>query len=173
MGSEPIFLTGFSGTGKTTVGKALAFQMGRIFFDVDQELELLSGKSIEALFADETQFRKLESQILSSLAMTSESVVALGGGALLSFANQRTVADAGYVVYLESGVERLKENLRNQKLARPLLKDLSDERIQKLFEEREPGYKSSHQEVKTDGLSVSEICHQIVAGYEKWTKKQI
>ena len=80
--AAPVFLTGFMGVGKSTVGLILAQRLGRFFFDTDQMVELRAGKSISEIFADEGEahFRRLEHQCVRETSDRSDVVVALGGG---------------------------------------------------------------------------------------------
>lgn len=171
--SMPLFLTGFSGTGKSTVGRALAFSLDRQFFDLDQEIEILSGSKIATLLREqgEAAFRKLESSILTSLSMTQGSVIALGGGALILNQNLQRVLNSGFVIYLESTMERIKKNLESDNLVkavRPFVLTGSSEELATLFLERQQGYESAHMKIKMDGLSIQQACDQVQKGYVQW-----
>jgi shikimate kinase len=170
--SVPIFLTGFSGTGKSTIGQALAFQLGRRFFDLDQEIELLSGKTIAGYIETfgEEKFRDLEEQILRPLCLTQKSVIALGGGALLRERNLRLIKASGCLIYLSSSLERLSENLKGKTHNRPLLKSGFLEDIAELFETREANYLRSDIIVELEDQSVREAANEIGEQYQQWVQ---
>ena len=83
---ENIVLIGFSGTGKTTIGRLLAERLGKVFLDIDSEIEQKCGKSVDDIFRlhGEKYFREQEQSIVHSLLQTQNSVIATGGGAVLS-----------------------------------------------------------------------------------------
>jgi shikimate kinase len=170
MSDAPIFLTGFSGAGKTTIGHALAFKLGRIFFDLDSEIELLGGAKVATIIAQqgEERFRSLESQILNSLSMTKNSVIALGGGALISRLNVKKVKERGCLIYLESSVERLLANLQTSAQKRPLINESTPEEIERMLEIRRHGYLSSHVTIHMDQRDIQDACHAVESGYKKW-----
>ena len=98
-----IFLIGFSGSGKSTVGRALTRRLSVKFFDTDDLIEKRLGKSVRAIFTTEGEagFRAAESEIIADLAKrTRPAVIALGGGAFQNPANRRLLAGRGEVVYL-------------------------------------------------------------------------
>src|SRR5262245_19794191 len=104
MGSaRPLLLTGFMGTGKSTVGRAVAQRTGSAFVDLDELVEKREGSTIERLFAErgEAGFRAAEATALESVLSDGEGrVVALGGGALLDTARRRSVLERACVVAL-------------------------------------------------------------------------
>lgn len=103
-----IFLIGYRGSGKTTVGRALAARLGWDFVDADERIESAAGMSIKDIFrtAGEPAFRDLESSTLAHLAALTRTVVATGGGAVLRDQN-RTLLRAGFVVWLTASPETL------------------------------------------------------------------
>lgn len=98
-----VFLVGFMGAGKSTVGALLAQILGRPFVDLDMEIERKVGRPVAQVFAEdgEEAFRELESQALARLADSVPSVVACGGGIVLRDGNRRRMKDLGVVVFLE------------------------------------------------------------------------
>src|SRR3954469_10965926 len=105
-----IFLTGFMGVGKTTVGKLLAKERGVAFIDTDHWIEKHAGKTVAEIFAKdgEERFRELEREALAELARDSSSrVIGLGGGAILDPANQKILLETGTVVWLRANPETI------------------------------------------------------------------
>ncbi|HEX4154804.1 MAG TPA: shikimate kinase [Acidobacteriaceae bacterium] len=91
---ERLVLTGFMGSGKTTVGRLLAAQLGWRFVDLDEEIESFAGRTVAEIFAEDREdaFRRLETTALQSMLHGVALVVALGGGAVLSASNRKLLA---------------------------------------------------------------------------------
>ncbi|MCA9194684.1 MAG: shikimate kinase [Planctomycetales bacterium] len=107
---QNIFLMGYRGCGKSTVGKLLARQLRRRFVDTDCLIEERAGKTIRQIFdADgEPAFRELEEQIVREVAERKEAlVIGLGGGAILRPSNQKAIINGGAVIYLRASAESL------------------------------------------------------------------
>src|SRR4051794_29806721 len=109
FGDSPIFLTGYRGTGKTSIGRDLALRLGYEFVDADHEIEQEAGKTIAQIFADEGEpaFRNLEERTVGSVARKHRIVVALGGGTVLREENRRAISKAGPVVWLTASVDTI------------------------------------------------------------------
>src|SRR5215216_5581824 len=118
-----IFLYGPMGAGKSTVGKLLAHQLKLPFVDSDQVLEFNAGKTIPQIIAEqgETACRDMETVALQQIAVEKDSVVALGGGALLRDENRALVEHNGRVIFLAADIEMLMERLSSDSNKRPLL----------------------------------------------------
>ena len=131
------------GAGKTTVGKLLAQHLDKQFFDCDREIESRSGVSIPLIFEIEGEagFRRRESRMLEELTARENSVLATGGGAVLTEENRRLLTERGTVVYLRAAVHELWLRTRHDK-SRPLLQG-SDvrARLKALYAERDPLYR--------------------------------
>jgi shikimate kinase len=97
-----VFLIGFMGAGKSTVGRMVAAGLGMPFRDLDRDIEERSGRSVPEIFADdgEPRFRQLENEELASLAEAADSVVACGGGVVVDDRNRSLLKSLGTVVYL-------------------------------------------------------------------------
>jgi len=110
---ESILLIGYRGTGKSTVARELAVRLGFDWIDADDEIERRAGKSIADIFAEagEPAFRALEADVVAELCRWRRSVVALGGGAVMSEANRTAVRLAGTVIWLTATVETLVQRL--------------------------------------------------------------
>ncbi len=163
-----IILTGFMGTGKTTIGRALASRLGLRFLDTDAEIERRAGASVSEIFTrhGEGHFRDLERQLCRELVTQRGAVVATGGGMPLDPENRKLLNSAGIVVCLRcSADEILTRVCRNEK--RPMIE--GEDRIQRvkaLLREREAAYVSFAYHVDTTDSLVERAVnrlHQIVS----------
>ena len=158
---RPIFLVGFMGSGKSTVGRALAGQLGWTFVDTDRRIEEHEGKSIEAIFGDsgEGHFRRLEEEILEDAAHP-ERVVATGGGAFLNPANRRKMHQAGSTVWLDISLDRVRRRLGGGG-CRPLWDPAKPLAQRILFERRRAVYALAGLRIATADLSVEALAERI------------
>lgn len=139
---QNIFLIGPMGSGKTTIGKQLARKFGLDFFDCDQELERLTGASVNLIFdlEGETGFRQRETQLLDMLTAKSGVLIATGGGAICNEENRRLLQSRGFVVYLKTSIESQLKRLSHDK-SRPLLQaEDREQRLRQLARVRNPIY---------------------------------
>jgi shikimate kinase len=158
-------LIGPPGSGKTTVGAALAERLGVPLRDTDADTEAAAGKPIGEIFIDdgEDRFRELERAAVAAALAEHEGVVALGGGAVLAAETQELLA-GHTVVYLRVG---LSEAIKRVGLAsaRPLLVLNPRSQFRKLMEERRPVYERlAVLKVATDGREPADIAEEIVKG---------
>jgi shikimate kinase len=123
-----IFLIGFMGSGKSTVGALLAERLSLPFLDSDKEIEKKNGKSITEIFSQdgEAAFREMEMDFLQELEVVKPSVIAVGGGLPGSENALPLMHKMGLVIYLNTSLLTLIKRLREEKEQRPLLRDLSD-----------------------------------------------
>lgn len=138
-----IALVGMPGSGKSTIGRQLARELGWRFIDTDVEIEHRQGETIRAHFErmGEGSFRAIESATLLELAGDGPLVLATGGGVVLREANRAVLRAAGPVVYLRSTPEDLARRLRHDQ-QRPLLQGGDPlTRLRTLFRERDPLYR--------------------------------
>jgi len=160
-----IMLTGFMGSGKTTVGRLLADRLNRTFLDADQEIERQHGMPITEIFQSmgEAKFRQMERDYLLGLCRGEhQAIVSLGGGAFMQEAIRGACLDAAFVVFLDIGWDAWHERHHLLKDTRPLLQTKSMEEIRSLFEARRIVYKLSHFTVATDGLTPSEVTELVL-----------
>ena len=140
--SGNIILVGMMGSGKTTVGRLLARQLGKNFIDSDEEILKRTGVTIQHIFdvEGEAGFRQRESGIVQELLQRNDIVLATGGGAVLDEHNRRMMRENGTVVYLKSGVHDLWQRTRHDR-SRPLLQTADPRaKLHELFEQRNPLY---------------------------------
>lgn len=119
----PVYLTGFMGSGKTTVGPLVAERLGRRFFDLDALVEAETGETVATLFAQqgEEAFRQYEAAALRATRALGNAVVGLGGGTLMWGDNADAVCEAGPLVYLRVSADELTRRLAPTVATRPLL----------------------------------------------------
>lgn len=132
-----IFLIGYMGAGKTTVGRLLAQRMNLSFIDLDCYIENRYQKTVSRLFAEkgEEGFRKIEHSLLHEVAEFEDVLVSTGGGAPCFFDNMAFMKERGTVVYLKVSVGELARRLELCKHTRPLLKDKTPEELQNFIAE--------------------------------------
>jgi shikimate kinase len=141
-----ISLTGYRGTGKTTVGAILAAQLGYEYVDADDEVQRRAGRTIAEIFAEkgERAFRRLESDVVLDLVRRDRVVLALGGGALLQVENREAIKRAGPVVWLRASAETIHQRLaadpRNPSQRPNLTPEGGLSEIRHVLEERTPIY---------------------------------
>src|SRR5690606_29952068 len=144
---RPLLLTGFMGSGKTSLGQLVAQHLGLPFLDLDQELERQQGRSVRGLFGalGDAGFRDLERHRRSELLGEAEPrVLALGGGALLERTTRLRALEQGVVVCLRAPVATLLERLRGD-TTRPLLDGPdASARVASLLEARALAYSEAH-----------------------------
>ena len=159
-----IFLVGLMGAGKTSVGKLLAKRLGKAFYDCDQEIERATGVKIPVIFEieGEASFRAREARMLAELAVRQDIVLATGGGAVLSADNRKLLAGNGVVVYLRAVVADLWQRTRHDR-NRPLLKTAEPRaKLELLFAERDPLYRSvADIVVDTGSQSLGSLAHRL------------
>ena len=156
-----IFLVGFMGVGKTTVGKHLAAYLGWEFIDLDTLISEQAGKTIAEIFAQEGEayFRQLETTTLASLAPKTKTVVALGGGTFIKTANRTLIEEQGISLWLNCSLAEILTRLGNDTL-RPLYQNPTQ--MATLLSERLPIYRQAQYTLVVSELSVGAIVIQIM-----------
>ncbi|MCI5724270.1 MAG: shikimate kinase [Fusobacterium gastrosuis] len=136
---DNIALIGFMGSGKTTVGKALAKLMEMKFVDVDKVIAAREKKSINEIFEEKGQiyFRDLEREIIAQESLKNNCVISTGGGSILDNENIKRLRETSFVVYLDCTIECLYQRLKNS-TTRPILNVAEDKKkiIEDLYEKR-------------------------------------
>lgn len=144
-----IFLVGYMGAGKTTVGKDLADRAGLTFIDLDYYIEGRYCKSVSQIFAEkgEEAFRDIERRMLHEVAEFEDVLISTGGGAPCFFDNIEFMNRCGTTVYLKVSVEELAKRLEMCKHTRPILKGRSGVELREFIadslEKRSPFYMQS------------------------------
>jgi shikimate kinase len=166
LDDAPIFLVGFMGAGKTTVGRALAHHLEYAFFDLDELISARAGKSVQEVFAElgEAEFRSLESAAIDSCRHIVRSVVALGGGAYVSEENRNSLRAIGKTVWLDCPIEICLKRISGDK-SRPLLGD--DDNMRPLFLRRRAAYAEADYAVQAGDLSPEELAIEITSMLSK------
>ncbi|HTR68209.1 MAG TPA: shikimate kinase [Terriglobales bacterium] len=166
-GVRPIFLVGFMGAGKSTVGQALGNLLGWPFEDLDNRVEAREGRAIERIFAEsgEPEFRRAEREALAELlaeADGSSRVVALGGGAFVQAENAALISQSGaLVVFLDGTADELYERCRQGQPERPLRRSL--EHFRQLYAARRPHYLKAALHVETGGKDIETVAAEVAS----------
>ena len=153
-----IFLTGYMGSGKTTLGRALAADLNVQFIDLDHYIEQRYRKTIAQLFAEngEDGFRTIERRMLHEVGEFEDVIISTGGGTPCFFDNIEFMNAQGTTIYLDVPVERLFIRLCIARSKRPLIKDKSDEELRAFIieqlEKRAPHYSKAQYSFKADRL---------------------
>lgn len=159
------------GAGKSSVGRALAEQLGWTFEDLDERIERREQRKVPEIFrkSGESEFRRAEHaalrELLRELSAGAEKVVALGGGAFAQKRNARLVEVGGVPsVFLDADVEELwrrcKQQAEQQRMERPLLGSLKN--FRELYETRKPHYLKASFRLETGGKTVERIAAAVV-----------
>jgi shikimate kinase len=171
--THPIALIGYRGTGKTTVAQILARRLSWDWVDADVEVELRAGKSIASIFADEgeTAFRELEAQVVAELCQRNQTVLALGGGAILREANRQEIKKCQAVVWLRAAAVTLAERIAGDATTAARRPNLTNHggrtEIEALLAQREPFYREcATLEVDTEDKETAEIADEILAALD-------
>lgn len=161
MAVQHIYLVGFMGAGKSTVGRELSLKLAWPFVDLDTEIEKAENLPVREIFArsGEAHFRELERQHLKRLSETPPAVIALGGGAFVDASNRAVVESTGVAVWLDTSFSTIKDRIRPDG-TRPLMKDV--EQFRMLYERRCPSYRLAKIHVRTDNRLPDAIADEIV-----------
>ena len=160
-----LFFVGPTGAGKTTIGKRVASHFGMTFLDLDHEIEERTGVDVSLIFDIEGEqgFRRRETAALKDLASRDDVVVATGGGCVLAPENRAVLRSHGFVIYLQTTVDRQLERLYRDK-QRPLLQAPNRREIlEKMADLRNPIYQSvADLTVVSEPVSVAQMARQVI-----------
>ncbi len=162
-----IFLIGYMGSGKSTLGKRLAEHLNLQFVDMDHYIEERNYKTIPRIFEEEgeAEFRKKERKALEELSEFTEIVIATGGGAPCFFDNVDVMNKSGKTIYLNINPEILAERLMSSKTERPLIKGKSREEliafIDETLKKRHEFYSQAHYQITEPDVDLDELMKMI------------
>lgn len=164
-----IFLIGFMGSGKTHWGKLLAERLQLPFHDLDALIVETEGSSISDIFQEkgEEYFRSLERDLLRDVIETHPALVlSCGGGTPCFYKNIDLMKKAGTVVWLNSSIEDLEERLKKEKATRPLIREISDEKLRsyilKKMNDRRLYYEQADVHVEEASVNIDSLLQQIL-----------
>lgn len=163
MSSKSIYLCGFMGCGKSTVGALLAKKLGMSFTDLDEYIVKKDGRAIPQIFAEdgEEYFRSLETAAVKEFS-EKNAVIACGGGTMLRRENGIAAAEKGVVVYLDSDFEVCYDRIKDDK-GRPIAASRTKEQLCDLFCERKPKYIENSSIVVPAYGTPEEVAERIIA----------
>ena len=168
--TQSIFLIGPMGVGKTTIGRFLAGELNRDFYDTDRVVEERTGADIPWIFdvEGEAGFRKREEAVCAELCNEPSLVIATGGGIIVNEANRRRIRRNGFVVYLSADVDRLVERT-SKDTRRPLLQTANPrEVIEQLLAVRDPLYREvADAVIDTESNSPKYISERIIEAFNE------
>jgi len=167
-----IYLAGFMGSGKSTIGPILANTLGFDFVDIDKLVEKGADKKLIEIFASEGEhgFRARERATLEQVSTMQQCVVSLGGGTIANEENFRLIRQSGIIVYLQLPPEEIYQRV-HRRTDRPLLTDVTgakltedalQQRISELFERRDEFYSRADVIIRTDRKKVGTTVDEIV-----------
>lgn len=167
---QNLILTGFMGTGKTTIGRLLAERLDRRFIDMDQQIEAHFGKPIPQIFAEEGEpaFRVVEAQLCARLAQEPGLVISTGGGALVNPGNRAVLSERGVIICLTATVDEILKRIDAEQ-HRPLLPGDRAERsrrIRDLLHQRRHAYAAIPYQVDTTGRTPVQVVEAVLQALE-------
>ena len=159
-----IVLVGMSGCGKTTVGKELTTVLkGYSFIDIDEEIEKETSKKISEIFSEygEKYFRKSEKDMIQKqLCNDYKTVISIGGGAFEDEETRNNILSNCIVIYLKASEKTIFNRIKNT-VNRPLLSDMSVEKINQIMSVRIANYEKAHIKIDTDNKTLYNIVKEI------------
>ena len=162
-----LYLVGFMGTGKSTVGRAIAKQLGFQFLDSDHEIERLQGKAVSRIFAEEgeARFRALEREFVENGHPAGRCVIACGGGLVVPEGMLELLRRKGVVICLHAPIETILQRTMHTN-HRPLLQvENPEQRLRDLYAQREAIYRRTGTMVLTDSRPLREIVGHVLRVY--------
>ena len=164
-----LYLVGFMGTGKSTVGRQLAKLMDFQFLDSDHEIERVAGKPVSAIFAEQGEpgFRKLEREFVEGGHPEQGCVVACGGGLVVPAGMLELLRSRGIVICLHAPIEAILQRILHT-THRPLMQgDDPSQRLRELYAQREELYRRTGTMILTDNRTLREIAAHALRVYRQ------
>ncbi|WP_108822207.1 shikimate kinase [Dysgonomonas sp. Marseille-P4361] len=163
-----IFLIGYMGAGKTTIGRELAKELNLDFIDLDHFIQARFQKTVNQLFQDagESEFRNIEKKMLREVGEFENVIISAGGGTPCFFDNMEYMNQSGTTVYLKASADILSARLNINKDKRPLIKDKNEEELNAFIIDslckREPFYSQAIVVFETGTVETKEDIDQLV-----------
>jgi shikimate kinase len=159
-----LILVGLPGSGKTTVGQAVAGKTGRTFLDLDREIERREGRSITQIFGEkgEAYFRRLERELTEELTLVGNMIVSPGGGWIVDPENVRMVRPPARLIYLRVSPTTALKRLGSMRMMRPLLTrpdPLAE--LTRLWEDRRQAYETADYVVSTELFDLQKVIERV------------
>jgi shikimate kinase len=160
---KAVYLTGFMGAGKTTIGQKLGQVLHLPVIDTDQFIEEKIGKRIADIFSEEGEpiFRDYERSFLKEIP-TNDMVITTGGGIVIQEENRQWMMQNGHVIFLYCDIEQIFERVQFDP-SRPLFDSEKEDNTSKLYSERMPFYNEAHYKVDTTEKNLDEVVADIVS----------
>jgi len=163
-----IFLIGFMGSGKTTLGKELSKDLNLKFIDLDRYIEYKIGMTITDIFNNkgENKFRRIEKESLLEVSQEKNVVIATGGGTPCFYNNMQKILDCGISIYLKIEIEDLLKRFKKNRKGRPLIQNKSINEIATYIKnklpERDNFYKKSNYTIDAKDINMEIIKEKIL-----------
>lgn len=165
-----LFLIGFSGSGKSIIGKYLSSKIKYNYIDTDRVIENITGEKISSIISQvgELEFRKIESKVLFEIDYSKKNIIATGGGTPTITKNVKLMRNKGSIVWLNASIETVYSRLNNSKEIRPLIgNNVQKENVKTLFNSRKKVYEIADTKIDTNKKSIEKIIEEIIDNYEK------
>jgi shikimate kinase len=165
-----IVLTGFMGSGKSSVGVKLAEKLDMTVVDTDDEIEKESGTKISIIFSEkgETYFRQLEKDVVKKVSKRDDTVIITGGGVVLDKENIANLRKNGLIIFLHASPEVIYNRVKGES-HRPLLQVKEPQKkIKELLDFRAEFYENNDLMIDTSKLSVDEVVNKIIDGIQEF-----
>lgn len=162
-----IVLTGYMASGKTTIGSALANNMGYRFIDVDKLIVEHEKKTINDIFDSmgEKYFREIETQVIEKISDTENAVIATGGGVVLKKINMDTLRKNGIIFFIDTPIDAIIKRLSRSNTGRPLVDNVGAEQIRERYERRQKYYNNYDYRIETQNKTLGMIINEIKNTY--------
>jgi len=165
-----LFLIGFSGSGKSSVGKKLAKNLSYNFLDTDRIIEKTTSLSIDETISTkgEKEFRSIETQVLSKIDFSQNNVISTGGGLPTKKENINIMKKNGSIIWLKASIDSIYDRLKNSKEIRPLIGNhIEKENIESLYNSRQSVYNIADVSIDTDNKNLDEITKELINKNER------
>lgn len=168
-----LYLTGFMGTGKSSVGRLAAQRLGLEFVDSDVAIEAAQGRGISEIFATEGEkaFRKMERAFVETGHQPSGMLVACGGGLVVEPGMMDLVKGKGLVIALIASARAIYDRVKGNRNRPLLLVDDPMAEIERMLAVREPVYREAHVQILTEGRSLVDVVNHVCRSYKLETSR--